>query len=118
MMMMLSLLTMAVLVMVPFTLAALRQMVQRAGRPAWLARRFATRGPSSSGMGAAGAQELLALMNPNKHVEREQRETDQVLRIDANSAAPPHTVVNLDTQRVVIRRTPPPTTGPSPYRQG
>ncbi|MER7705683.1 DUF6191 domain-containing protein [Kitasatospora sp. NPDC097605] len=97
MVMMSGLLLMAVLVIVPFTLAAVRHVVVRAGRPGWLARRLAARTPGGGvGLGATATEELHAFLNANKRVQIEQRRTQLVLRDDDHSGAPPRTRLDLD----------------------
>ncbi|MFE6866597.1 DUF6191 domain-containing protein [Kitasatospora sp. NPDC057692] len=98
MVMMSGLLLMAVLVIVPFTLAAARQVVLRSGRPGWLSRRLAARTPSGGGvgLGATATEELHAFFNANKRVQIEQRRTQLVLRDDDHTGAPPRTRLDLE----------------------
>ncbi|MET8701450.1 DUF6191 domain-containing protein [Kitasatospora sp. NPDC058032] len=106
MVMMSGLLLMAVLVIVPFTLAAARQVVVRSGRPGWLSRRLAARarGGGGLGLGATATEELHAFFNANKRVQIEQRRTQLVLRDDDHAGAPPRTRLDLDLGTAFIEQ--------------
>ncbi|MFB7470061.1 DUF6191 domain-containing protein [Kitasatospora sp. NPDC056184] len=97
-------LLMAVLVIVPFTLAAVRQVVLRSGRPGWLSRRLAARARSGGGpgLGATATEEFHAFLNANKRVQIEQRRTQLVLRDDDHAGAPPRTRLDLDRGIAVV----------------
>ncbi|AXE80497.1 hypothetical protein C5746_30005 [Streptomyces atratus] len=100
-------LLMASVIVVPLVLSGARRLVLRTGRPRWLRRLVGklTTGGGGSGAGAAVADELAAVLNPNKRVEIEQRRTEQLVRHDSEAGAPPHvTGVDLTTGRAVIRR--------------
>ncbi|WP_435650900.1 DUF6191 domain-containing protein [Kitasatospora purpeofusca] len=95
---------MAVLVIVPFTLASIRHLVVRSGRPAWLCRRLTARTRSGGlGLGATATEELHAFFNANKRVQIEQRQAQLVLRDDDHSGAPPRTGIDLDGGTAVVR---------------
>ncbi|MDH6709327.1 hypothetical protein P3T27_006073 [Kitasatospora sp. MAA19] len=103
MVMMAGLLFMALLVIVPFTLASVRQMVLRSGRPGWLCRRLTARRPGSGlGLGATATEELHAFFNANKRVQIEQRQAQLVLRDDDQAGAPPRVGVDLGNGTAVI----------------
>ncbi|TYC66719.1 hypothetical protein EH183_41675 [Streptomyces sp. CB01881] len=105
MVMMVGLLFMAVLVIVPFTLASVRYLVVRSGRPRWLSRRLTTRARSSGhGLGATATEELHAFFNANKRVQIEQRRTQLVLRDDDHAGAPPRTGIDLDGGTAVVQQ--------------
>ncbi|MDH6115182.1 hypothetical protein P3T36_004101 [Kitasatospora sp. MAP12-15] len=100
-----GLLLMIVLMVVPFALASVRHVVLRSGRPAWLCRRMAGRGPSSGlGLGAAAAEELHAFFDASKRVQIEQRQAQLVLRDDDQAGAPPRTGIDLDRGIAVVRK--------------
>ncbi|MEU1284169.1 DUF6191 domain-containing protein [Kitasatospora sp. NPDC005856] len=104
MVMTVGLLFMAVLVIVPFTLASMRHLVLRSGRPGWLHRRLAARARSSGlGLGATATEELHAFFNANKRVQIEQRRTQLVMRDDDHAGAPPRTGIDLDGGTAVLR---------------
>ncbi|MDG4858235.1 DUF6191 domain-containing protein [Streptomyces sp. T-3] len=104
-MMMAGLLTMAVLVMVPFMLASVRNVLVRLGRPRWLCRLLAARTPRTGvGVGATVADELHAFLNANKRVQLERRQEEMVLRDDTLDGAPPRMGVDLDAGTAVIRK--------------
>ncbi|WP_188298881.1 DUF6191 domain-containing protein [Streptomyces sp. CBMA156] len=101
--MMAGLLFMAVLVIVPFTLASARHVVARSGHPAWLSRRLSARSRSGElGLGATATEEFHAFLNANKRVQIEQRQARLVLRDDDHAGAPPRTGVDLDGGTAVI----------------
>ncbi|WP_051837530.1 DUF6191 domain-containing protein [Streptomyces sp. NRRL WC-3742] len=100
-----GLLLMAILVIVPFTFAALRQVIVRSGRPARLARRLAARTPGTGlGLGATATEELHSFFNANKRVQIEERRTRLTLRDDDHSGAPPHAGIDLDAGTATFRR--------------
>ncbi|MFF2747517.1 DUF6191 domain-containing protein [Kitasatospora sp. NPDC058048] len=100
-----GLLFMAVLVIVPFTLASIRHLVVRSGRPGWLCRRLTTRPRSGGlGLGATATEELHAFFNANKRVQIEQRRTQLVVRDDDHAGAPPRTGVDLAGGTAVVRQ--------------
>ncbi|MER7754461.1 DUF6191 domain-containing protein [Kitasatospora sp. NPDC097643] len=107
MVMLTSLLFMVVLVIVPFTLASVRHLVVRSGRPGWLCRRLAARARARGGelgLGATAAEELQAFLNANKRVQIEQRRERLVLRDDDHTGAPPRVGVDLDGGTAVVPR--------------
>ncbi|MGP3923415.1 DUF6191 domain-containing protein [Streptomyces sp. 8N616] len=105
MVMTMSLLSICLLVMVPFMLASARHVVLRRGRPEWLRRRLAARRPRTGvGLGATAIEELHAFLNANKRVQLEQRHVEQIARSDVQDGAPPHVGVDLDAGRAVVRR--------------
>ncbi|MFG2842893.1 DUF6191 domain-containing protein [Kitasatospora sp. NPDC048296] len=105
MVMMAGLLFMAVLVIVPFTLASIRHLVVRSGHPAWLSRRLNARSRSGSlGLGAAATEELHAFFNANKRVQIEQRQAQLTLPDDGHAGAPPRTGIDLDGGTAVVKR--------------
>ncbi|MFB7125577.1 DUF6191 domain-containing protein [Kitasatospora sp. NPDC056273] len=105
MVMMAGLLLMAVLVIVPFTLASIRHLVVRSGSPRWLCRRLTTRTRRSGlGLGATATEELHAFFNANKRVQIEQRRTQLVLRDDDHAGAPPRLGVDLGAGTAVVRQ--------------
>ncbi|MFD4658264.1 DUF6191 domain-containing protein [Kitasatospora sp. NPDC058444] len=105
MVMMSGLLFMAVLVIVPFTLASIRHLVMRSGRPGWLHRRLAARTRSGGlGLGATATEELHAFFNANKRVQIEQRRTQLAMRDDDHAGAPPRTGIDLDAGTAVVPR--------------
>ncbi|MFF2078715.1 DUF6191 domain-containing protein [Kitasatospora sp. NPDC058162] len=100
-----SLLSMAVLVIVPFTLASARHLVVRSGRPGRLSRRLAARTRGGGlGLGATATEELHAFFNANKRVQIERRQAQLVLRDDDHACAPPRTGIDLDGGTAVIHR--------------
>ncbi|MFD5434884.1 DUF6191 domain-containing protein [Kitasatospora sp. NPDC127067] len=100
-----GLLFMAVLVIVPFTLASIRYLVVRSGRPGWLCRRLTTRPRSGGpGLGATATEELHAFFNANKRVQIEQRRTQLVMRDDDHAGAPPRTGIDLAGGTAVVRQ--------------
>ncbi|MGP3948040.1 DUF6191 domain-containing protein [Streptomyces sp. 7N604] len=104
-MMMTSLLSISLLVMVPFMLASARYVVLRRGRPEWLHRRLAVRRPRTGvGVGTTAIEELHAFLNANKRVQLEQRQVEQIVRNDVQDGAPPRVRVDLDAGRAVVRR--------------
>ncbi|MFE6750236.1 DUF6191 domain-containing protein [Kitasatospora purpeofusca] len=105
MVMMAGLLFMAVLVIVPFTLASARHLVVRSGRPGWLSHRLAARTRSGGlGLGATATEELHAFFNANKRVQIEERRTQMVMRDDDHAGAPPRTGIDLNGGTAVVRR--------------
>ncbi|MEV4429326.1 DUF6191 domain-containing protein [Streptomyces sp. NPDC053792] len=105
MVMMVSLMVMAVVVLVPFLLAAARHVVLRTGRPRWLRRILAARAKDSTdGAGAGVTDELLAFLNPGKRVQIERRQEERLLRHDVQDGAPPRMGVDLDGGTAVIPR--------------
>ncbi|MFJ4190965.1 DUF6191 domain-containing protein [Kitasatospora sp. NPDC089509] len=100
-----GLLLMAVLVIVPFTLASIRHVVVRSGRPGRLSRRLSVRTRGTGlGLGATATEELHAFFNANKRVQTEQRRTQLVLRDDDHAGAPPRIGVDLEGGTAVVRR--------------
>ncbi|MFJ9839971.1 DUF6191 domain-containing protein [Kitasatospora sp. NPDC101155] len=100
-----GLLFMAILVIVPFTLASIRHLVVRSGHPAWLARRLNARSrPGGLGLGATATEELHAFFNANKRVQIEQRQAQLTLRDDEHDGAPPRTGIDLDGGTAVVKR--------------
>lgn len=107
MMMMVGLLTMTVLVLVPFMLASIRHVLVRVGRPKWLCRLLRARTPRSGvGVGATVADELHAFLNANKRVQLERRQEELVLRDDTLDGAPPQMGIDLDAGTAVVRKRP------------
>ncbi|MEV3855764.1 DUF6191 domain-containing protein [Streptomyces sp. NPDC050095] len=104
-MMMSGLLTMAVLVLVPFMLASIRHVLVRIGRPKWLCRLLRARTPASGlGVGATVTDELHAFLNANKRVQLERRQEQLVLRDDTLDGAPPKMGIDLDAGTAVVRK--------------
>ncbi|MFG3053012.1 DUF6191 domain-containing protein [Kitasatospora sp. NPDC048239] len=107
-----SLLFPAALVAGFFLLAAARQLVLRAQRPAWVLQHLHRRNESGErGVGATATEELHALLYPSKRVQLEQRRIELVLRDDENDGAPPKTGIDLKAGTATILRSP--TAGPS-----
>ncbi|MGW3039270.1 DUF6191 domain-containing protein [Kitasatospora sp. NPDC001159] len=98
-----GLLFMAILVIVPFTLASIRHLVVRSGHPGWLSRRLAARTrPGGTGLGATATEELHAFFNANKRVQIEQRQARLTLRDDEHDGAPPRAGIDLAAGTAVI----------------
>ncbi|MFJ9440750.1 DUF6191 domain-containing protein [Kitasatospora sp. NPDC101235] len=98
-----SLLLMAVLVIVPFTLASARHVIVHSGRPGWLSRRLSARARTGElGLGATATEELHAFLNANKRVQIEQRQARLTLRDDDHAGAPPRTGIDLDGGTALI----------------
>ncbi|MEV8323320.1 DUF6191 domain-containing protein [Kitasatospora sp. NPDC056731] len=102
-----SLLFPAALVAAFFLLAAARQFVLRAQRPAWVLQRLQRRDDlSERGVGATATEELHALLYASKRVQLEQRRIELVLRDDENDGAPPKTGIDLNAGTATIIRSP------------
>ncbi|MCF3182108.1 hypothetical protein IPZ70_19475 [Streptomyces polychromogenes] len=105
MMMLSGLLTMTVLVLVPFMLASIRHVLVRLGRPKWLCRLLRARTPRGGmGVGATVTDELHAFLNAGKRVQIERRQEQLALRDDTLDGAPPRMGIDLDAGTAVVRK--------------
>ncbi|MGW5777872.1 DUF6191 domain-containing protein [Streptomyces sp. NPDC003863] len=104
MVMMVSLMVTAVIVLIPFLLAAARHVVLRTGRPKWVRRVLAARAKDGAdGAGVTVTDELLSFLNPGKRVQIERRQEERLVRHDVQDGAPRRVGVDLDRGTAVIR---------------